>query len=121
MANDTTSVDTFSPLNATGMGEQLAALPAESRRAVLKRGFIIGVIAFLTLIDLFGSQALLPTLVEVYGVSPATIGFAVNASTLGMAAASLAVESVRTVPAELTRERLLQRALGEARGGLAGD
>ncbi len=52
---------------------------------------MIALIAFLTLIDLFGSQALLPTLVETYGVSPAAMGFAVNASTIGMAASSLVV------------------------------
>ncbi|MEO0502341.1 MAG: MFS transporter, partial [Pseudomonadota bacterium] len=58
---------------------------------VIRRSTMIALIAFLTLIDLFGSQALLPTLVETYGVTPASMGFAVNASTIGMAFASLVV------------------------------
>lgn len=55
------------------------------------RSFLIGVIGFLTLVDLFATQAILPSLVKLYGVTPAAMGFAVNASTFGMAAASLAV------------------------------
>ncbi|MEM1345967.1 MAG: MFS transporter [Pseudomonadota bacterium] len=60
-------------------------------RDVLRRGTIVAVIAFLTLIDLFGSQALLPRLVSAYGVDAAAMGVAVNASTLGMAASGLLV------------------------------
>ncbi|MGP1396260.1 MAG: MFS transporter [Inquilinaceae bacterium] len=73
---------------ALGFG---GALRGDRPRDGLRRGTIIGVIAFLTLIDLFGSQALLPRLVTAYGVDAATMGFAVNASTIGMAAAGLAV------------------------------
>jgi YNFM family putative membrane transporter len=47
--------------------------------------------AFLTVVDLFATQAILPSLVKAYGVSPAAMGFAVNASTIGMAVAGLAV------------------------------
>ena len=75
----------------TGMAPALADTSPETRQMVIRRSTMIALIAFLTLIDLFGSQALLPTLVEVYGVSPAAMGFAVNASTIGMAAASLIV------------------------------
>lgn len=50
----------------------------------------IGVISFLTLVDLFAAQAVLPALAAAYDVSPATMGLAVNASTFGMAAAGLA-------------------------------
>ncbi|WP_223274816.1 MFS transporter [Tateyamaria sp. syn59] len=75
----------------TGMAEALAEKPPEDRRMVIRRSTMIALIAFLTLIDLFGAQALLPTLVETYGVSPAAMGFAVNASTIGMALASLVV------------------------------
>ncbi len=75
----------------TGMAPELAAKSAEDRRMVIRRSTMIALIAFLTLIDLFGSQALLPTLVQTYGVSPAAMGFAVNASTIGMALASLLV------------------------------
>ena len=38
---------------------------------------VIGVIAFLTLVDLFATQAILPSLVAHYGVSPAAMGLAV--------------------------------------------
>ncbi len=52
---------------------------------------VIGVIGFLTLVDLFAAQAILPTLAERFGATPAEIGFAVNASTFGMALAGLGV------------------------------
>ena len=52
---------------------------------------IIGVIGFLTLVDLFAAQAILPSLAERFDAAPAKIGFAVNASTIGMALAGLGV------------------------------
>jgi MFS transporter, YNFM family, putative membrane transport protein len=52
---------------------------------------VIGLAAFLTVVDLFATQAILPTLVRHYGVSPAAMGVAVNASTFGMAASGLLV------------------------------
>lgn len=52
---------------------------------------LIALIAFLTLVDLFATQAILPSLVIRFGVSRATMGFAVNASTFGMAVAGIAV------------------------------
>ncbi|TIO51050.1 MAG: MFS transporter [Mesorhizobium sp.] len=52
---------------------------------------LIALIAFLTLVDLFATQAILPSLVTRFGVSRATMGFAVNASTFGMAVAGIAV------------------------------
>ncbi|MCA1449845.1 MFS transporter [Ensifer sp. IC3342] len=52
---------------------------------------IIALIAFLTLVDLFAAQAILPSLQREFGVSRAVMGLAVNASTFGMAAAGLAV------------------------------
>lgn len=55
------------------------------------RNFLIGLAAFLTLVDLFATQAILPALAQAYGVRPAAIGLAVNASTLGMAVAALGV------------------------------
>jgi predicted MFS family arabinose efflux permease len=57
----------------------------------LLRSFVIGLTAFLTVVDLFGTQAILPSLARAYQVTPAAIGFAVNASTIGMAVAGLAV------------------------------
>ncbi len=74
-----------------GLGDALDGYPRETRRMVLHRSAMIAVIAFLTLIDLFGSQALLPTLMETFDVSAARMGVAVNASTIGMAAASIIV------------------------------
>ncbi|MEJ1158867.1 MFS transporter [Prosthecomicrobium sp. N25] len=56
----------------------------------LRRNAVIALIAFLTLVDLFATQAILPRLTTAYGVSPAAMGLAVNACTLGMAVASLA-------------------------------
>ena len=58
---------------------------------VLRRTAIIGLIAFLTVVDLFATQAILPSLAQAYRVTPAAMGFAVNASTMGMAVAGLSV------------------------------
>ena len=55
------------------------------------RSFVIGLTAFLTVVDLFATQAILPSLAKAYQVTPAAIGFAVNASTIGMAVAGLIV------------------------------
>jgi YNFM family putative membrane transporter len=63
----------------------------DRREAALVRTLLIGLVAFLTVIDLFGTQAVLPALTRFYGVTPAAMGFAVNATTMGMAAACLAV------------------------------
>lgn len=72
----------------------LHAGSVSSRRMAAWRSVVVGVIAFLTLVDLFAAQAILPSLAKAYGVSPAAIGFAVNASTMGMAAACLGVALV---------------------------
>jgi predicted MFS family arabinose efflux permease len=58
---------------------------------VFARFLVIALTAFLTLVDLFATQAILPSLTRAYGVSPAAMGAAVNASTLGMAIAGLSV------------------------------
>jgi len=71
-----------------------AMLAANSPRRLggaAQRTLVIGLISFLTLIDLFAAQAILPSLTRAYDVSPAAMGFAVNASTMGMAVAGLAV------------------------------
>lgn len=57
----------------------------------LERTILIGLIAFLTVVDLFGTQAILPALTRAYDVTPAAMGFAVNATTMGMAAACLVI------------------------------
>ena len=58
---------------------------------VLLRTIVIGFTAFLTVVDLFATQAILPSLARAYQVTPAAMGFAVNSSTMGMAVAGLAV------------------------------
>src|SRR3989440_2240399 len=55
------------------------------------RSLVIGLTAFLTVVDLFATQAILPSLTRHYHVTPAAMGFAVNASTMGMAIAGLVV------------------------------
>jgi YNFM family putative membrane transporter len=57
----------------------------------LLRSLVIGLTAFLTVVDLFATQAILPSLARAYQVAPAAMGVAVNASTLGMAISGLAV------------------------------
>ncbi len=57
------------------------------------RGFrlnlLVGLLAFLTVVDLFAAQAILPSLRMHYGVTPAAMSVAVNASTFGMATSAL--------------------------------
>jgi predicted MFS family arabinose efflux permease len=55
------------------------------------RSLLIAVIGFLTLVDLFATQAILPSLAVEYGVKPSEIGIAANSTTLGMALAGLLV------------------------------
>jgi MFS transporter, YNFM family, putative membrane transport protein len=73
--------------NSTGIVQRDSA----NRDAASSRHPIIALMAFLTVVDLFAAQALLPTLVAHYQVTPAAMGLAVNACTLGMALGSLAV------------------------------
>jgi MFS transporter, YNFM family, putative membrane transport protein len=69
-----------------------AAVPASpSRTGSARRFLLIATIAFLTLVDLFATQVIIPGLTLRYGVSPAAMGSAVSACTFGMAAASLLV------------------------------
>jgi predicted MFS family arabinose efflux permease len=58
---------------------------------VVLRSVVIGLTAFLTVVDLFATQAILPSLARHYQVTPAAMGFAVNATTMGMAIAGLVV------------------------------
>src|SRR5215207_420590 len=81
--------------------QQPQAMP--SNQAALWRSVIVGVIGFLTLVDLFATQAILPSLAKAYGVAPGAIGFAVNASTMGMAVSCLGVALI---------SRRLNRSLG---------
>ena len=63
----------------------------ERSSGVLLRSVVICLTAFLTVVDLFATQAILPTLTLAYNVTPAAMGFAVNSSTMGMAVAGLIV------------------------------
>ena len=60
-----------------------------ARRLALHRTLLIGLIAFVTLVDLFATQAILPSLAARYEAGPAEMGTAVNATTFGMAVAAL--------------------------------
>ena len=71
--------------------ESSQILMRDHRSAVLLRTIVIGLTAFLTVVDLFATQAILPSLARAYGVAPAAMGVAVNASTIGMAIAGLVV------------------------------
>ncbi|MFO0993108.1 MAG: MFS transporter [Hyphomicrobiales bacterium] len=64
---------------------------AERRGANVARLFVVAMISFLTLVDLFATQAILPSLAHAYNVTPAMMGTAVNLCTAGMAAAGLLV------------------------------
>jgi predicted MFS family arabinose efflux permease len=57
----------------------------------LPRGAVVGLMGFLTLVDHFAAQAILPMLASTYAVPPSAAGLAVNAGTLGMAISGLAV------------------------------
>ena len=67
------------------------APPRQNDMGVHLPMIVIGLTAFLTVVDLFATQAILPTLARTYGVTPAAMGVAVNASTFGMAASGLLV------------------------------
>jgi len=65
-------------------------MTAPADQSFLRR-VLIGLIGFLTLVDLFAAQAILPTLAKMYRVPPSSMGVAVNASTIGMAISGLVV------------------------------
>jgi MFS transporter, YNFM family, putative membrane transport protein len=73
------------------MTESAPPMMARHRTQETLRTVVTGLIGFLTLVDLFATQAILPSLAKAYGVTPSAMGFAVNASTMGMAAAGLLV------------------------------
>jgi len=72
------------------MASNATAMHVHSPGVVL-RSIVIGLTAFLTVVDLFATQAILPSLARHYQVAPAAMGFAVNATTMGMAIAGLVV------------------------------
>jgi MFS transporter, YNFM family, putative membrane transport protein len=78
------------PISLTRKELEMALMPAITVVPPFQL-FIIGLTAFLTVVDLFATQALLPTLAAHYQVSPAAMGLAVNACTLGMAIGGLSI------------------------------
>ncbi len=74
--------------------EPIAIVGASRERHVPLRSLVIGLTAFLTVVDLFATQAILPSLARHYDVTPAAMGFAVNASTMGMALGALLVGAI---------------------------
>ena len=72
------------------------------------RSLLIAVIGFLTLVDLFATQAILPSLAIEYGVMPSEIGVAANSTTLGMAVAGLLVGAFS---ANIERKRAITLSL----------
>ena len=79
-------------MNQTSPALETAEYAELSRRAAtLFRSIIIGLTAFLSLVDLFATQSILPSLAHHYGVSPAAMGFASNVSAFGMAISGLAI------------------------------
>ena len=68
----------------------LAAPFRPARISSAGRSAVVAAMAFFTVVDLFATQAILPMLAAAYGVVPSAMGMAVNACTLGMAAAGLA-------------------------------
>lgn len=77
--------DLSAPIKPSAM-----TMDERSPRLVL-RSLVIGLTAFLTVVDLFATQAILPSLTRHYGVTPGAMSFAVNASTFGMAVTGLVV------------------------------
>jgi predicted MFS family arabinose efflux permease len=86
----------------------LAASVTEKPGLSANRSLLIAVIGFLTLVDLFATQAILPSLAASYGVKPAEIGLAANASTLGMAISGLLVG---VLSANIERKRAIALSL----------
>ena len=68
-----------------------AAAASNDAGRALWRNTAIALMALLTLVDLFATQAILPSLAAHYHVGAAAMGLAVNASTFGMAAGALAM------------------------------
>jgi predicted MFS family arabinose efflux permease len=73
------------------MSQAAIAATHTGAMTVARRTIVIGLTAFLTVVDLFATQAILPSLARAYQVTPAAMGLAVNASTFGMAVAGLTV------------------------------
>ena len=80
-------------MSSTSQTDRSLPTPAAQATATgaALRSAIIGITAFLTVVDLFATQAILPSLAKAYGVTAGAMGLAVNASTIGMAVSGLVV------------------------------
>ena len=78
-------------VNMAQLADSFDASMEHHSRGALLRTVVIGLTAFLTLVDLFATQAILPSLTQAFRVTPAAMGLAVNACTFGMAVSSLGV------------------------------
>ena len=96
-------------MNADLLGATITTRPIRAMGSTLFRAALIALIAYLTVVDLFATQAILPALVHAYGVSPGTMSVVVNASTIGMAVASLLMAFVGH---RLRRRRCIVLSLG---------
>jgi len=76
---------------STAAQTTLVSRTATAGSGAFLRTFVVALTALLTTVDLFAVQAILPALTAAYGVSPAAMGTAVNASTFGMALGGLGV------------------------------
>jgi hypothetical protein len=59
----------------------IAATPSQSQArsaGVLFRSMVIALTAFLSLVDLFATQAILPSLTKHYGVTPGAMGLVLS-------------------------------------------
>jgi predicted MFS family arabinose efflux permease len=90
------------------MNQAAIAIASPSPALSPGQSLLIGVIGFLTLVDLFATQAILPSLAVSYGVTPSEIGVAANATTLGMAIAGLLVGAFS---AQVERRRAIALSL----------
>lgn len=61
------------------------AIEARDASRATPHPLAVGAIAYLTLVDLFAAQAILPVLARAYAVAPSAMAAAVNSCTLGMA------------------------------------
>lgn len=84
------AIQAASPVAPTADADPVRMMHAHRGRSLI-RTVVIGLTAFLTVVDLFATQAILPSLTNAYAVTPAAMSLAVNASTLGMAVAGLLV------------------------------
>jgi YNFM family putative membrane transporter len=69
--------------------ESMAMDAAAPKRVALPTLITIGLTALLTLMDLFGPQAIAPVLASAFRTTPSHMGVAINAATIGMAISGL--------------------------------